>query len=536
MMTLSAIMKLNTAGFTNPLQSVRAGIGSTIGKLAALTGGALSVAGSLAGLRNAIKIGGDLNDLSAQTGVAVKDLVVLRQAFEDAGAGAGAVPAAINIMQRSLAGVSESGEPTNKMFDRLGLNIEALKKLNPAAQFETIGKAIGGIKDPAEQTAATMAIFGRSGAALKAIFADPAAIENTRKALGSLPDVMQKNAALFDKFDTQMGQLKTKLSGIFAGVMENLSPVLTPILDRLASVDFAAWGRKIGMALGVLVEAFKEGRLGELLGLSLRLGAAQGVNYLVGGLRTAVEFLSDLLGNGSFWKGIANVALGAFEGIGGALIRIFTKPITFLQAGMDVAIGMLVEGISKIPGLRDLMGIGEGYTAPTFEEARKNRETDTPWLVKQGEAALAESTKRMGAGSAQVGDALAQAIVNTGKFKPVEIFGTDELRAKLGAIWDQLSENVKKAVVAGQEKANAGVAAAGTGKMDQPEKAVEGKAREVLSDRLARIGGFVGGGGAGLDHARRTATATERMARAIDKSNRLLEVLSGNTGVTVLGA
>lgn len=54
-------------------------------------------------VRAGLDLGGELNDLSSRTGIAVGDLAVLRQEFTDAGRGAENVGPAIAKMQRSLA-------------------------------------------------------------------------------------------------------------------------------------------------------------------------------------------------------------------------------------------------------------------------------------------------------------------------------------------------------------------------------------------------------------------------------------------------
>ena len=155
---------------------------------AGMLGIGLSVGGAVHGMMKAIEKGAGLYDLSQQTGVAVKDLVILEQAFENAGASAGMVPRTIMQMQKALA-----SNKTNDIFSNMGLDRDALSKMGAAEQFDAISKGMKNIKDPAERTAAAMKLFGRGGFMLKGLFADPNAVENATKGLGMMPIIMEKS-------------------------------------------------------------------------------------------------------------------------------------------------------------------------------------------------------------------------------------------------------------------------------------------------------------------------------------------------------
>lgn len=511
-MLLSALMKLDASGFTSPLAGVSNGIAGTIGKLAALAGVTLSVAGAVGSLRNAMNLGGELSELSTRTGISVKDLVVLRQAFEDTGVGADSGVQAITLMQKALSGVSESGEPTNKMFARLGLDMEALKKMAPTDQLKAIGGAISSIQDPAQQTAASMAIFGRSGASLKQFFADPGAIDAAAKALGSMPDVLQRNAALFDSIGDSIGQMKTKLQGFWAGVLEGIAPALKSITDSVNGVDFAAWGVKIGEAIGTLIQVFQDGRIGEMLGLSLKIG-----------IGTAINYISGTLGNSSFWTGVGQLALAGFLGIGGALIKIFMTPLTYLQAGMDKfvdelmskegRVGQVFRAMFPTLGLAaDALGYGNNGKAKSLAEHLSDREQNGFFLKTAADDALKLSGEMASKGMANL---------MTG-VKMGNVIDTSKSKNDLAALWDGAKATFDAKKTALQ------TAAAPQTIGGQTALALPSGKLDVSGDRLSRIGGLVGGGGGpALDHARRTAVATER-------TTRLMQTLIDN--VSNLGA
>ncbi|MFA5058262.1 MAG: hypothetical protein WC485_09130, partial [Opitutaceae bacterium] len=157
-MNLEAVLTLQAGQFINGIAGVQRSVRSVVTGLAAMAGVGLSLAGVTAGIKKALDMGGNLSDLSARTGASVRDLMTLRQAFEDAGIGADSAGMAINQMQRALSGISASGDKSEKLFKALGLDLEALRGMGAAQQFQTIGTAIAGLASPAERTAAAMAI------------------------------------------------------------------------------------------------------------------------------------------------------------------------------------------------------------------------------------------------------------------------------------------------------------------------------------------------------------------------------------------
>ena len=69
--------------------------------------------------KQALDVGGQLNDLSANTGVAVGDLVVLQQEFANAGKSAEDIGPVFGKMAKSLQGGSADGAQTPAQNDRL---------------------------------------------------------------------------------------------------------------------------------------------------------------------------------------------------------------------------------------------------------------------------------------------------------------------------------------------------------------------------------------------------------------------------------
>jgi hypothetical protein len=246
-------------------------------------------------LKDAFDLGGALTDLSAQTGETPGQLMILKQAFEDTGVGAGSLGQTLALMRKSLSGVSDNGEPTNKMFERLGLNMESLKGMGAQQQFETIGAAIRGLSSPTEQTAAAMGIFGRSGASMLSFLKDPAAISTAANSLGGLPGLMDRSAAAFDNISDRMGRIKEKTKGFWAGIAEGLMPIFDSVTTALDGIDLTGIGQKIGDFIGTVVQMFRQNDWGILVGNLMMIGIKEAANGIVSIFMSLGKIIWDIL-------------------------------------------------------------------------------------------------------------------------------------------------------------------------------------------------------------------------------------------------
>ncbi len=142
----------NLSGITSTVQQVGAaiGIGFSIGAV--------------------VKFGKEILDdadalvkLSDKTGISTQGLQRMRIAGDDAGNTLDELTQAVSLMQKRLTDGDTSAVGA---LTKLHLNLEQIKAMAPEDQFMAIGDAIKAVKDPAEQVALAMALFGRGGAAV----------------------------------------------------------------------------------------------------------------------------------------------------------------------------------------------------------------------------------------------------------------------------------------------------------------------------------------------------------------------------------
>ena len=247
----------------SPVAKLAAGVA---GGMAIIGGAALVAGGGLAfGVKKALDLGGAFNDLSARTGASAGNLMVMQQAFVNAGLSAEQVGPAINRMQKALTGANEDGGSTASMFERLGLNMAEMQALKPDQQFQKTAAAIANLTDPAERAFASMVLFGKSGGEMLALFNDPAAFGSAADQVGTQAKLMDRNAALFDDISDKLALAGLKVQGFFVGVADQVAPVLQPLLDWFSKQDLAAQGQNFGLAIATAISMLTDGTFGQTL-------------------------------------------------------------------------------------------------------------------------------------------------------------------------------------------------------------------------------------------------------------------------------
>lgn len=324
-----------------PVAGIAMGVGTAIAAAGVAVVGA---AGGIAvGVRSAMNLGGALSDLEARTGVTAGKLMVMQQAFTNAGVSAEMVGPAINRMQKALAGANEDGDSTVSMFEQLGLNLAELKSLKPDEQFQRTAKAIAGLTSPADRAAAAVGLFGKSGGELLALFNDSAAFGEASIQLGKQAAIMDRNTALFDGISDKLALAGLKVQGFFVGVADQVAPVIKPLLDWFASQDLAAQGIAFGRGIAIGIEILKGGMsgVGEAIRAAFDYGLESVANTLIAGVESAINAMLD----GRFQAGLSDV----FSRVAAEFASMTTQGIIDSLAKVSPLFGML-KMASKLEG------------------------------------------------------------------------------------------------------------------------------------------------------------------------------------------
>lgn len=480
--SLSYAIRLDTSGFSAGIRQAMGSLSAfRIGLANALVSKGFSLLQQAASrfasaFRSSIDLGSELTHLSAETGASVSSLLVLRQTFQDCGVPAGSLSTSIAMMSKALSGVSESGQRTDGVFAKLGLDIGELRKMTPADAFEAIGRAIGSLGSTADRSAASVAIFGRSGAALNRVFSNPQAIRQARDSLGSMPAIMTSLAGTAESWQTSLGRIQTQIQGAVMGSMSSLLPVLDKIGQKMSSLDLTKLGVKIGAYLRQLWEDGLTGLFNQLAARCNIIGVA---------VWEAVKMAFAPLFEAGTWKSLGLLVGGALLEAAGMLSKAFAACIALLTAGIEKAIDYLKEGLNYIPGI-DLETSGKTFSQH-YDDAMKAGS----WTYQP---ALDMAADLMDRGMASVAEAWSGAFDGWGDAV------LNSAGAKFLADWDKQVEakvdgTLQKAQLAEKTAENASQAAAeeDAGLASTPGKAARATS-QPSADQWARIGAFAGNG------------------------------------------
>jgi len=254
--SIFASLSLKDVSFAKGLKKANVALGN-FGTQALKMGGVAAAAvgaGMIAGTKGAISMGGELADLSAQTGVAVSDLMRIQQAYKDNGKEAGSAGKDINKMQKAIFDASKDMGGEKDPFAEIGLSVEKLVGMNPTEQFFAIGNALKTIEHPTRQAAMAMKIFGKSGGSLLSVFKG-SNLDDVNASLGKMPAIMEQFASKFDRVDDILGRLPNKSDQFFTGFTAGIIDQVLPAMESINDTDFTDVGMSIGESLGANIKA-----------------------------------------------------------------------------------------------------------------------------------------------------------------------------------------------------------------------------------------------------------------------------------------
>ena len=300
-------------GFLKMATAVAAGQAAVNIATAAIKGAFNLAKGSIDEFGAALDLGGRLDDLSIQTGIAAGELLVLERAFQNSGAGADKVSTTISKVASAIVDASTGTGAASAAFDRLGLSASELINLPADKQFEKISAALSGVANETERSALANDIFGqRLAKDLLPLISDfGGEINKAGGQLGSLPGIINTAAASFAAIGDNVKVIQGKFTEFASGILAAMTPALQAITEGLSRIDAAGLGKKLADAFvggttamkgfQAAVDAFKVGNIGEAFSMlweSIKLQGLQTANEvgrnLVAGFSTAIDFLKEI--------------------------------------------------------------------------------------------------------------------------------------------------------------------------------------------------------------------------------------------------
>lgn len=363
---LKAYLGINSRDFQRGLAKARAQANDFAKKGIMVAGAAVVTFGAAlaAGTKKTFAQGAALDHVRQQTGLGIKANMILSRTFKDAGINASDLGRRVAEMQRNLVEAERGTGKAADGLDELGLTASHLLSMEPDEQMLKISEALAKIEDPARRSAIAIAIMGTRGAELVKSLS-PEALEDARKSLGKMPEIMERFGAAFERADTLMGRLPDKANQFFTGfASEVVGSILDP-LERANEMDFTPLGQRLGAEVAPWLEAIQGGEAWDL--------------FVVNGMRAMgnvggrmVDFVSTGLGKG-VGALVGGLEWGAVS-FGNLLIEGIAKAGDFINAMLEQFPDFMgIDGRVDTAGIRkDKIKIG------TFGETVKKRMDEAP--------------------------------------------------------------------------------------------------------------------------------------------------------------
>jgi hypothetical protein len=317
-----------TQSFTSKVGEMAKGFAAFAIPIAGVAAAFFGARGAAAAFTDAIRVGGELNDLAARTGETAGELAVLQRAFQNAGMSGGEVGTMLNRLQRFMIEASEGGSKQGEAMEKLGLSYDELKEKSPSEQLQALAREIAAVEDPAQRSAIAMQIFGRGGGEMMPLLrAMGIELDNARAQLGSYPDAINRANKALDDIGDNFGAVTTKAREFVTGALVDIAPHIARATEQLAKMDFAAMGMRLSEALTKAFDVFRALWQNPREVLSLY-----------------VDFLN------AFYRQLGDGLIGAFLTAGNALSTFLQELVsrgTFNQFG-DVLANAFVFAVSQL--------------------------------------------------------------------------------------------------------------------------------------------------------------------------------------------
>lgn len=293
-----------------------------------------------------------IDDLSKRTGISADVIQGYALAANQSGVSLETFGKAVQKLTVNL-GEAQTGNATAvKSFAELGLSVTELSQLQPEQAFNAVVTAIGKLPNPAQQAAAAVGLFGKSGVELVPIFQEGATyLQQMTAEAKRLGIVLQpQQTAGIAALDDSLQKTQLTLQAFSARVLAELAPALTTAAENaatfIASIDLKAVANAVAGVITNLAAAFK------LLG-TVALPLAGNILPSIGGYLAFINRQVVAAGIASLGRFFVAASAAAF-GYAGAAATAATATAA-LGASIrtllaSTGIGVLVVGLGLLGG------------------------------------------------------------------------------------------------------------------------------------------------------------------------------------------
>jgi hypothetical protein len=401
-------------GLTSIASSVTALINPFTLALAGITAfaaGAVAVARGLVSLEDRVE---RLSRLSTQLGVSFEFVQVLEEAGRRADVSIEQLSGSFARLQNTLAGADEESKKAQAALQRLGVSVQDFGALSEQQRIDLIGERLAAIEDPAQRSAAAIALFGRSGVQLLPFFNElPGAATDMERIGRAVTDLDRQNLADFgasiDALKLATQGLGTSLLLPFVGLAEGIAQAIAEIVAGITAIVDPI-GRLLGPALsqvGAIIEAVGVG-LGSIASVFAVLATAlepvaefllpavvaqliaMNAAAIAGGISSLVTTLTATAAAAIAYATSAGTATAATVVLGTAIRALLASTgIGALVVGLGLAANALFDWFSAADSVDEEMGKTADSAGNAANEAKRLADE-----LAKDDAALAESAAK----------------------------------------------------------------------------------------------------------------------------------------------
>jgi hypothetical protein len=229
----------------NPFTLALAGI-------TAFAAGATAVARGLISLEDRVE---RLGRLANQLGVSFEFVQTLEEAGRRADVSIEQLSGSFARLQNTLAGADEESKKAQAALSRLGVSVQDFGALSEQQRIDLIGERLAAIEDPAERSAAAIALFGRSGVQLLPFFNELGGAAEDIQTFGAALSDTDRTAfaglgAAFDQVGVALTGLGQSVLLPFVGIVEGVAKAFSGLINIVTVV-----AQTIGTVLGPVLDA-----------------------------------------------------------------------------------------------------------------------------------------------------------------------------------------------------------------------------------------------------------------------------------------
>ena len=211
-----------------------------VGTIMTVVGGAITASLGLI-IKKTVDAGDAYNDMSLRTGVAVETLSALAYVAKQSGTDIEGLELGIKFLTKGMDDASKGTGTAKDAFTELGISVkDSEDKLRPTIDvLKEAATKIAAIKNPAEQAALAMQLFGaRSGTQLVPLLKlGGAGIDELMKKAEELGIVIStKDARAADEFKDSMNTLKESLGAVGRDIANVLIPPLLEFTNKAIEI------------------------------------------------------------------------------------------------------------------------------------------------------------------------------------------------------------------------------------------------------------------------------------------------------------